>query len=47
MENIIITPHIAAATRVTDYAVEDFAKNISLLYQGKKLNNLISRQKGY
>ena len=47
MENIIITPHIAAATRVTNYAVEDFAKNIRLLYEGKKLNNLISRQKGY
>ena len=47
MENIIITPHIAAATRVTDYAVDAFAENIYLLYKGKKLNNLISRQKGY
>ena len=33
MENIIITPHIAAATRVTDYAVDAFSENIYLLYK--------------
>ena len=47
MDNVIITPHIAAVTRVTDYAVESFVENIRSFYSNKPLKNLASRKKGY
>ena len=47
MDNVITTPHIAAVTRVTDYAVASFVNNIKALYKNKPLKNLISKNKGY
>ena len=47
MQNVIITPHIAATTRVTEHAVNSFVDNIKALYRGKALKHLVSKDKGY
>ena len=47
MQNVIITPHIAATTRVTEHAVNSFVNNIKALYRGKPLKYLVSKHKGY
>ena len=47
MQNVIITPHIAANTRVTEHAVNSFVDNIKALYRGKPLKYLVSKHKGY
>ena len=47
MQNVIITPHIAATTRVTEHAVNSFVDNIKALYRGKALKHLVVKHKGY
>jgi phosphoglycerate dehydrogenase-like enzyme len=48
MENVIITPHLAALSpNYLDRAIKLFADNLSRYIQHKEMLNVIDKDKGY
>ena len=47
IENVYLTPHIAAITNATNYAARLISKNFELLSNNKKLINKVNNSKGY